>query len=156
MSIELVTLSNHLIFCNPLLLCLQFFPEPGSSPMSWLFASSGQSIAASASASVLPLNIQGWFPLGLTSLISLQSQGLSRAFSSITIQKHQLFNAQLSLGSNSHIPKWLLEKPWLWLYGPLLAVMSLLFNMLSRFVIAFLPYFHVFSHHHQWFWSPRK
>ena len=84
--------------------CLQSFPESGSFPMSWLFASGGQSIGASASASVLPMNIQGWFPLQLSSLISLQSQGLSRAFSSITIQKHQVFNAQHFLWSNSHIP----------------------------------------------------
>ena len=70
----------------------------------------GQSIGASASASVLPMNIQGWFPLGLTGLISLQSEGLSRVFFSTTVQKHQFFSAQPSLWSNSHVHTWLLEK----------------------------------------------
>ena len=71
--------------------------------MSWLFISGGQSIEASTSASVLPMNIQGLFPLGLTDLVSLQSKGLSRVFSSTTVQKHQFFGAQPSLWSNSHI-----------------------------------------------------
>ena len=79
--------------------------------VSWLFASDGQSIGASASASVLPVNILGWFPLGLTGLISLQSKGLSRVFSSPTVQKHQFFGAQPSLCSNCHIHTWVLEKP---------------------------------------------
>ena len=70
---------------------LKSSPASGSFPMSWLFASGGQSIGASASASVPPVNTQGWFPLGLTGLISLLSKGLSRVFSSITIWKHQLF-----------------------------------------------------------------
>ena len=70
--------------------CPQSFPASGSFPMSWLFASGGQRIGGSGSASVLPMNIQGWFPLGLTGLISLQSKGLSRVFSSTTVQKHQL------------------------------------------------------------------
>ena len=70
-SIELVMLYTHLILCYPLLLCLQSFPASESFPMSRLFTSGGQSIGASASASVLPMNIQGWFPLGLTGLISL-------------------------------------------------------------------------------------
>ena len=79
----------------------------------------GQSIGASAS--VLSINIQGWFPLGLTGLISLLSKGLSRVlFSSTTIQKHQFFRAQPSLWSNSHVRTWLLEKPSLWVDGPLL------------------------------------
>ena len=144
-SVELVMLSNHLSFC------LQSFPASGSFPVSWLFISGGQSIGTSASASVLPINIQGWFllgligspwsprdsqescpasqsfqtsqffasggqsigvsasasvlpiniqdwfPLGLTGLISLLSKGLSRVFSNTTIQKHQFFGAQLSL-----------------------------------------------------------
>ena len=76
--------------------------------MSQLFASGDQSIGASAS--VLPMNSQGWFPLGLMGLISLLSKGVSRAFSSITIQKHQFFGAQHSLWSNFHINAWLLEK----------------------------------------------
>ena len=80
-----------------------------------------QSIGASASASVLPKNIQGWFPLGLTGLISLLSKGLSRDFSSITVQKHKFFGAQLFLWSKSHIHTWLMEEPYLWLYGSLLA-----------------------------------
>ena len=90
-SIELMMSSNHLILF-PL-----SFPASGSFPMSQFFASGGQIIGASASASVLPMNIQGWFPLGLTSLLSLQSKGLSRVFSNITVQKHQFFSAQLSL-----------------------------------------------------------
>ena len=73
--------------------------------------SGGQSIGVSASGSVLPINIQGWFPLRLTGWISLQSKGLSRVFSNTTVQKHQFFGAQLSLWSNSHIHIWLLEKP---------------------------------------------
>ena len=83
--------------------CLQSFPASGSFPVSWLFASGGQSIGVSALASVLPVNIQGWFPLGLTGLISLQSKGLSRVFSNTTIQRHQFFSAQPSLWSSSHI-----------------------------------------------------
>ena len=78
--------------------------------MSQLFTSGDQSIGASASASVLPMDIQGLFPLGLTGLISLQSKGLSRVFSSTTVQKHQFFGTQLSLWSNSHIHTCLLEK----------------------------------------------
>ena len=93
---------------------LQYFPASGSFPISWFFASSGQSIVVSASASVPPMNIQDWFPLGLTGLISLQSTGLSRVFSSTTVQKYQYFSAQLSLWSNCHNHTWLLEKPQLW------------------------------------------
>ena len=77
--------------------CLQSFPTSGSLQMSQLFASSGQSIGISASASVLPMNIQGWFPLVLTDWISLQSRVPSRVFSNTTVQKHQFFDAQLSL-----------------------------------------------------------
>ena len=87
------------------------FPASGSFPVSWLFISGGQSIRASASASVLPMNIQGWFPLGLTGLIYLLSKGLSRVFSSITIRKHQFFSTQLFLLSSSHIHSRPLEKP---------------------------------------------
>ena len=75
------------------------------------FTSGGQTIGVSASASVLPMNIQDWFPLGWTGWISLQSKGLSRVFSNTTVQKHQFFGAQLSSQSNSHIHTWLLEKP---------------------------------------------
>ena len=85
---------------------LQSFPASTSFPMSWFFTWGGQSIGASALASVLPMNIQGWFPLGLTRLISLLSKGLSRVFSSSTIWKHQFFSAQSSLWSNSHMTIW--------------------------------------------------
>ena len=95
---------------TPFSSCLQSFPAPGSFPMSWLFTSGGQCIGASTSASVLPINIQGWFPFGLTSLILL-SKALSRVFSSTTVQKHQFFGAQPSLWSNSHICTQLLGKP---------------------------------------------
>ena len=76
--------------------CLQSFPASGSFPMSRFFTSDGQSIGVSASASVLPMNIQDYFPLGWTGVISLQSKGLSRVFSNTTVQKHQFFGAQLS------------------------------------------------------------
>ena len=94
--------SNYLVFCRPLLLLPQSlvvlhirWPKNG----------------ASASASVLPVSIQDWFPLGLTGLISLQSKGLSRVFSNTTVQKPQFFSTQLSSQSNSHIHAWPLEKP---------------------------------------------
>ena len=107
--------------------------------MSWLFASGGQSIGGSAAAPVLPMNIQGWLPLGLTGLISLLSKRLSRDFSSTTIWKHQFFSTQPSLWSNSHTCTWLLEKPQLCLYGPLSAKWYVCFWIwLSGFVIAFL------------------
>ena len=91
--------------------CPQSSPVTGSFQMSQLFTSGGQSIGISASASVLPINSQGWFPLGLIGLISLLFMGLSRVFSNTTIQKHQFFSAQLSSQSNSHIHTWPLEKP---------------------------------------------
>ena len=82
----------------------------GSFPINWLFTSGGQSIRASTSATVLPVNIQGWFPLGLTDLISLQFKGLSRVFSSTIVWKNQFFGVQPFLWSNSHVPTWLLGK----------------------------------------------
>ena len=82
------TISSSVI---PFSSCLQSFPVSGSFLMSWLFASGGQSIAAAASASVLPMNIPDWFPLGLTGWISLQSKGLSRVRSNTAVQKHQFF-----------------------------------------------------------------
>ena len=91
--------------------CPQSFPASGSFQMSQLFASGGQSIGVSASASVLPMNIQDWSPLGWTGWISLQSRGLSRVSSNTTVQKHQFFSAQLSSQSNSHIHTWPPEKP---------------------------------------------
>ena len=91
--------------------CPQSLPASGSFPVSQIFTSGGQNIGVSASASVLPRNTQDWSPLGWTGWISLQSKGLSRVFSSTTVQKHQFFSAQLSLWSNYHIHTWLLEKP---------------------------------------------
>jgi len=116
MSVELAMLCNHLILCHPHLLLPSIFPsiivDEHQGPVSQLFASGGQSTGASASASVLSINIQGWFPLRLTGLISLLSKGLSRVFSTTTIWKHQFFSTQSSLWSNSHIRTWLLEKVW--------------------------------------------
>ena len=141
--------------------CLQSFPASGSFSMSHLFTSGGQSIGASASTSVLPMNIQDWFPLGLTYLISLLSKGLSRVFSSTTAQKYQVFSIQPPLWSNPHICTWLLEKPKTDHADLVSKVLSLLFNTLSRFVIAFLPriknlLINGCSHCRQWFWSPIK
>ena len=102
------TISSSVV---PFSSCLQSLPASGFFQMSQFFESGGQSIRASASASVLPMNIQDWFPLGLTGWISLLSKGLSRVFSNTTVQKHQFFGTQLSLQSNSHIHTWLLEKP---------------------------------------------
>ena len=102
------TISSSVAFFSS---CLQSFPATGSFPMSQFFASHGQSIGASASASVLPVTIQGWFPLVLTGLISLLSKGLSRVFSNTTVQKQQFFSAQSFLQSGSHVCIWLLERP---------------------------------------------
>ena len=95
----------------PFFSCLQSFPASESFPMSHFITSGGQCIGVSASTSVLPVSIQDWFPLGSTGWISLQSKGLTRVFSNITVQKYQFFGTQLSLESNSHIHTWLLEKP---------------------------------------------
>ena len=100
--------------------------------MSQILASGGQSIGASASASVLLMNIQNWFPLGWTGWISLLCKGLSRVFSSTTLQKHQFFGAQPSLWSHSHIRTRLPEKPWLWLYRPMSAKWCLCFLICYR------------------------
>ena len=102
------TISSSVV---PFSTCVQSFPASGSFPMSRFFASGVQSIGVSGSASVLPINIQDWFPLGWTGWISLQSKRLSRVFSHTTVQKHQFFGSQLSLWSKSHICIWLLEKP---------------------------------------------
>ena len=110
MAIESVIPFNHVILCNSLLLLPSIFFSIGFF-QSQLLSSSGQSIGASATASVLPKSIQYWFPLRLTGLISLLSKGFSRVLSSTTVQKHQFFGAQPSLWSNSHIHIWLLEKP---------------------------------------------
>ena len=126
---------------HPLLLpsapALNLSQHQGLLQLNQFFSSGGQSVGASASASVLSMNLQGWFPLGLTVLISLLSKGFSKVLSSTTVQKHQFFGAQSSLWSNSHIHTRLLEKNIaLTLVSK---VMFLHFNMLSRFIIAFLP-----------------
>ena len=130
------TISSSVI---PFFSRLQSFLASGSFQMSQLFAWGDQSIGVSVSASVLPMNIQDWFPLRWTGWISLQSKGLSRVFSNTTVQKHQFFSAQLSLWSNSHIHTWLLVKQALARWTFVCKIMSLLFTMLSRLVITFLP-----------------
>ena len=128
-------------FVAPFPSCTQSFPASGSFPVGQLFASCGQRIRASAS--VFPMNTQGWFPLGLTDLISLLSKVLSRVFSCTTIWKHKFFSAQPSLWSNSHIHTWLQEKSkqtialTIWTFVS--KMMFLLLNMLSMLDIAFLP-----------------
>ena len=115
------------------------FPSIRVFSMSQLFASGGWSIGGSASTSVLPMNIHGWFPLRLTHLISLKFKGLSRVFSNTTIQKHQFFSAQFSLWSNAR-PYMTTRKTIALIRWTFVGkVMSLLFNMLSRLVIACLP-----------------
>ena len=137
-SIELVMTSNHLIFYHPLLLLPSIFPNVRVFPVSWLFTSGEQRFGVSASASGLPVNIQGWFPLRLIGLIfalpgtleNLLHQNLKRS-----ILQHSAF----IIVHLSYLYTWLLEKPYLWPYGPFVSkVMYLLFNMLSSFVIAFI------------------
>ena len=129
--------------------------------LQWVNSSGGQSTGASVSASILAMNIQDWFPLGLIDWISLQSKGLSRDFSNTTVQKLQLFGTQFSLWSKSHIHmttgKTIALNKWTFVNKE----MSLLFNMLSRLVIAFLlrsKYLLISccSQHLQWFWSQKK
>ena len=149
------TISSSII---PFSFCPQSFPASGSFPVSWLFALGGQSIGVSAS--VLPVNIQDWFPLGLTGLIPLQSKGLSRVFSSTTIWKHQFFSAQPSFIVQLSHPYMTTGKTIAFIQAFAGKVKSLLFNMLSRSVIAFLPrskpLLILCSHHLQWFWSLGK
>ena len=121
---------------HPFSFCLQFFPALGSFLMSQLFTSSGQSIGASALASALPMNIQGWFPLGFTDLISLQSKGLPNVFSSTTIRKHQFFCTQPFYGPALTTVKIVALTIWIFVSK----VKSLIFKMLSRFRIAFLSW----------------
>ena len=114
MCIKSVMPSNHLILCCPLLLSsifpnIRVFSNESALRIRWPKVL--ELLQLQASASVLPMNIQDWFPLGWTGWISLESKGLSRVFSNITVQKYQFFSAQLSLWSNSHIHTWLLEKP---------------------------------------------
>ena len=111
MSIESVMPSNHLILYCPLLFSSSILPSIRVFSNESALCIRCQNIRVSASISVFPMNIQDWFPLGLTDLISLLSKGLSRDFSNTTVQKHQFFSSQLSLWSNSHICTWLLGKP---------------------------------------------
>ena len=160
MFIEPVMLSNHVILCRPFLRLPSIFPSIRVFSKELLFTSGGQNIGALASALVFPMNIQSWFPLGLTGLISLQSKGLSRVFSNTTIWKHHYLALSLLHGPTitfiydywkSHIFDWttFVSK-----------VMSLLFNTWSRFVITFLSRSKCLlisclqSHRSQWFWSP--
>ena len=139
MFIGSVMPSNHLILLVPFSSCLQSFPASGSFPMSQLFTSGGQSIGVSASASVLPMNTQDWSPLGWTGWVSLQSKGLSESFptphfKSINSWHSAFFIVQLShpymtTGKIIALTRWTFVDK----------VMSLLFNMLSRLVITFLP-----------------
>ena len=110
-SIESGMPSNSLVLCHPLFLLPSIFPSIWVFPMSQFFTLGGRRIGVSASASVLPMTIQNWFPLGWTGWISLQSKGLSRVFSNTTVQKHQFFGTQPSSQSNSHIHTWPQEKP---------------------------------------------
>ena len=116
--------------------CLQSYPASRSFLMSQLFASGGQSIGASASAAVLPVNVQDWFPLGLTSLISLQSKRLSRVFSNTTIHKHHFFGALYNPPFTSIHDCW--KNHSFDFINLVSKEVSLLFNIMSRFVIAFL------------------
>ena len=142
MSIESVMPSNHLFLSPPFSPAFSLSQHRGFFLTNRLFASGGQSIgasaSASASASVLPMNIQDWFPSGLTGWISSQSKGLSRVFNT-TVQKHQFFGTHPSLGSNSHPYVTTRKTKALTIQTFVGKVMFLLFNMLSRFIIAFLP-----------------
>ena len=109
--LKLMSIKSILSSVVPFSSCLQSFSASGSFPVSQFFPSGDQSIGVSASASVFPMNIQDWVPLGLTGLISLQSKELSRVFYNTTVQKHRFLGGQLSLWSNSHIHRWLMEKP---------------------------------------------
>ena len=111
MSIKLVMPSSHLILCRPLLLLPPIPPSIRVFPVSQLFTWGSQSTGVSVLASFLPKNAQGWSPLEWTGWIFLQFKGLSRVFTSTTVQKHQFFGAQLSSQSNSHIHTWPQEKP---------------------------------------------
>ena len=127
-----LTISSSVV---PFSSCLQSFPASGSFLMSRLLASGGQSIGASASASILPMNIQGSLPLGLTGFISLQCKGLSRVYSNTTVQKRSAFfvvqpsHSYMTTGKTIALTRRTIVSK----------VMSLLFNILSRLVIAFLP-----------------
>ena len=133
MSIKLVMPSNHFILCRPLLLCLQSFPASGSFPVSRLFASGGQSIGASVLASVLPMNIQGWFLLGLTVLIFLLSKGLSRVLQHHSSKAPILWHSASFMVQLSHLYMTTRKRIALTMWTFIDQVMSLLFNTLYRF-----------------------
>ena len=137
MSIESVMLSDHFNLCCPFLFCLTSFPASGSFQISWFFTLGGQRIGASVSESVLAMNIQGWFPLGLISLLYLKSKRFSKVFSSTTIQKHQYFSSFYGSTLTSIHDTGKTTALTIWTFVG--KGMSLLFNMLSNFVIAFLP-----------------
>ena len=111
MSVELVMPANHLILCHPLLLLPSIFPSIRVFSSNSVLHNKWPKYWGFRFSSVLPMNIQVWFPLGLTGLSSLLSKGFSRVFTNTSVQKHQLFGTQLSLWSNSHIHTWPLEKP---------------------------------------------
>ena len=140
MSIESVIPFNYFILCCPLLHLPSIFPRSGSFPISQFFPSGGQNTGVSVAISILPMNTQDWSPLGWTGWISLQSKRPSTVFFNTIVQKHQFFGTQLSLWCNSHIHTWLLKKTITlirWNFAG--KVMSMIFNMLSRLVITFLP-----------------
>ena len=137
MSIKSVMLSTISFSATLFSFCLQIFPASESFQRSQLFASGGQSTGASASASVLPMNIQGLFPLGLTGLISLLSKGHLRVFSRTTVRKHH--SAALRLLYGPTLMSMTIGKTTALTIWTFVSKMYLLFNMLSRFVIAFLP-----------------
>ena len=150
------TISSSVI---PFSSCLQSSPASGSFPMSQFFASGGKIIGASASASVLPMNIQDWFPLGFIGLVFLQSKGLSRVYPNTTVQKYQFFGAHPFYDPTL---TWLLGKNiTLTIWNFVGKVMSLLFNMLFRFLIPFLQCSKFFlilwlQSPSAMIWSPRK
>ena len=139
MSIESVMQSNHLILCCPLLLLPSIFPKIRVFSNESALCIRWPSIGVSASTSVLPMNTQDWAPLGWTGWISLQSKGLSRVFSNTTVQKHRFFSTKLSLWSNSHpymtTGKTIALTRWTFVDK----IMPVIFNILSRLVITFLP-----------------
>ena len=142
--------------------CPWSYPASGTILMSCLFASDDQSTVASALASVLPVNILSWSPLRLIGLISLLSKGLSRVFSSTTVQRHQFLGIPLCLWSSSYNSMWPLGRSYPCLYKPLSAESCLSFSThclgLSSLSCqeAIIFWFHSFSHHLQWFWSPSR
>ena len=138
-SIVSVMPSNHLIFCHPLLLLPQSFPASRSFQMSQFFTSGTQSIGASASASVLPVTIQSWYPLGLTALISLLSKGLSSLLQHHCSKASILWCSAFFMAQFSHPYMTTRKTIALTRQTFVSKVISLLFHMLSRFIIAFLP-----------------